>query len=94
MAPRGLRVSRVLRSWRCRKALSWIRKGLLADNGDGTFTPVRSFTHQRYLFPASASNLSGTFNVNMELTILDEVSGALTVVSNTDTQTVPRQHRD
>ena len=32
---------------------------------------------------------SGTFNVNMELTILDEVSGALTVVSNTDTQTVP-----
>ena len=63
-------------------------EGLLVDNGDGTFTlsdPSR--ISDIYFLPPQ--HLSGTFNVDMELTILDEVSGALTVVSNTDTQTVP-----
>lgn len=62
-------------------------EGLLVDNGDGTFTlsdPTR--ISDIYFLPPQ--HLSGTFTVNFEMTILDEVSGALTVVSNTDTATV------
>lgn len=63
-------------------------EGLLSDNGDGTYTlsdPSR--ISDIYFLPPQ--HLSGTFTVNFEMTILDEVTGTtLTVVSNTDTATV------
>ena len=62
-------------------------EGLLTDNGDGTFTlsdPSR--LSDIYFLPPQ--HLSGTFTVPFEMTILDEVTDTLTVVSNTDTATV------
>jgi len=61
---------------------------LLVDNNDGTFTlsdPSR--ISDIYFLPPQ--HLSGTFGIDMELEVLDQVSDPLTVVSNTDTQTVP-----
>ena len=62
-------------------------EGLLTDNGDGTYTlsdPSR--LSDIYFLPPQ--HLSGTFTVPFEMTILDEVTDTLTVVSNTDTATV------